>query len=104
MKRHWFDPFSFVFGALFLTVGATFLFGAGGAAAVKPSHLWPATVVVIGSTPGRATAIAAMTTYPRRRFRRSLAVVRMPSRTSASTKIGSSKTTPTATSATITNE
>jgi hypothetical protein len=50
MKRHRFDPFSFVFGALFLIVGATFMVGGVGIDAVRPVHLWPATIVVIGSS------------------------------------------------------
>jgi hypothetical protein len=48
MKRHRFDPFSFLFGALFLTVGCSFLFGNTGATAVHPFRSWPAAVVVMG--------------------------------------------------------
>jgi hypothetical protein len=48
MKRHRFDPFSFLFGALFLTVGGSFLFGSTGATAVRPFRSWPAAVVVVG--------------------------------------------------------
>jgi hypothetical protein len=48
MKRHRFDPFSFLFGALFLTVGCSFLFASTGATAVRPFRSWPAAVVVVG--------------------------------------------------------
>lgn len=48
MKRHRFDPFSFVFGALFLVVGATFLFGGSGLTAARPVRMWPAATIVVG--------------------------------------------------------
>ena len=48
MKRHRFDPFSFVFGALFLVVGATFLFGGSGLTAARPVRMWPAGTIVVG--------------------------------------------------------
>jgi hypothetical protein len=48
MKRHRFDPFSFLFGAVFLTLGCSFLFGASGATAVRPFRAWPAAVVAVG--------------------------------------------------------
>ena len=50
MKRHRFDPFSFLFGAVFLTVGGTFLFASTGTTAAHPAALWPLTVVIVGST------------------------------------------------------
>jgi hypothetical protein len=50
MKHHRFDPISFLFGALFLTVGTTFLFGESGAGAALPVRLWAPLVVVIGAT------------------------------------------------------
>jgi hypothetical protein len=50
VKRHRFDPFSFVFGALFLVVGATFLFGGSGLTAARPVRMWPAATVVVGVT------------------------------------------------------
>ncbi len=50
MKRHRFDPFSFVFGALFLVVGATFLFGGSGLTAARPVRMWPAGSIVVGVT------------------------------------------------------
>ena len=48
MKRHRFDPISFLFGAIFLTVGVTYLFGRSGATATRPEHLWPPFIVIIG--------------------------------------------------------
>ena len=48
MKRHRFDPFSFLFGAVFVTIGATFLFASPGAGHVQPAHVWPAVIVVVG--------------------------------------------------------
>ena len=50
MRRHRFDPFSFVFGALFVTVGATFLFGGTRVGDVHPVRLWPAAIAVVGIT------------------------------------------------------
>ena len=49
MRRHRFDPFSFLFGAVFVTVGATFLFGASGSGNVRAVHVWPAVIVVVGA-------------------------------------------------------
>jgi hypothetical protein len=48
VRRHRFDPFSFVFGALFLVVGATFLFGGSGLTAARPVRMWPASTIVVG--------------------------------------------------------
>ena len=48
MKRHRFDPFSFLFGALFLVVGATFLFGGSGLQVARPERMWAAATVVVG--------------------------------------------------------
>jgi hypothetical protein len=48
VKRHRFDPFSFVFGALFLVVGATFWFGGSGLTAARPVRMWPAGTIVVG--------------------------------------------------------
>lgn len=48
MRRHRFDPFSFLFGAIFLTVGLTLASGASGAEAVRPFRPWPAAVIVMG--------------------------------------------------------
>lgn len=49
MKRHRFDPFSFLFGALFFTVGASAIF-ANGAQAVNPGRLWAIATIAAGGT------------------------------------------------------
>jgi hypothetical protein len=49
MRRHRFDPFSFLFGAVFVTIGATILFGASGSGNVRAVHVWPAVIVVVGA-------------------------------------------------------
>ena len=49
MKRHGFDPLSFLLGVVFVLVGVTFTFG-GGITQVKPSEFWPAIFVVAGLT------------------------------------------------------
>lgn len=49
MKRHRFDPFSFLFGALFFTVGASALF-ATGAQAMNPGRLWAIATIAAGGT------------------------------------------------------
>jgi len=48
MKRHRFDPASFMFGALFLVIGLTFLTGGRGTDLGHPVRLWPVTIVVVG--------------------------------------------------------
>jgi hypothetical protein len=48
MKRHRFDPFSFLFGAVFLTVGLTVATGGSGVDAVRPFRAWPAAVILTG--------------------------------------------------------
>jgi hypothetical protein len=50
MRRHRFDPFSFLFGALFLVVGITFLFGRSGVEVARPERLWAAAAVVVGAS------------------------------------------------------
>ena len=50
MKRHRFDPFSLLFGAVFLTVGGTFLFDSNGGTSAHPAALGPLAVVIVGST------------------------------------------------------
>lgn len=50
MRRHRFDPFSFLFGALFLVVGITFLFGRSGVEVARPERLWAAATVVVGAS------------------------------------------------------
>jgi hypothetical protein len=48
MKRHRFDPFAFLFGALFLTVGLTAATGGSGADAVRSLRSWPTAVILTG--------------------------------------------------------
>jgi hypothetical protein len=48
MKRHRFDPFSFLFGAVFLTIGLTVATGGSGVDAVRPFRSWPTAVIVTG--------------------------------------------------------
>lgn len=48
MKRHRFDPLSFLFGALFLVVGGTFLFGGSGLEVARPERMWATATVVVG--------------------------------------------------------
>jgi hypothetical protein len=50
MKGHRFDPFSFLFGALFLVVGVTFLFGGSGLDVARPERMWAAATVAVGVT------------------------------------------------------
>jgi hypothetical protein len=50
VKRHRFDPFSFLFGALFLVVGGTFLFGRSGLDVARPERMWAGATAVIGVT------------------------------------------------------
>jgi hypothetical protein len=48
MKRHRFDPFSFLFGAVFLTIGLTVATGGSGVDAVRPFRSWPTAVILTG--------------------------------------------------------
>ena len=48
MKRHRFDPFAFLFGAVFLTIGITVATGGSGADAVRPFRSWPTAVILTG--------------------------------------------------------
>jgi hypothetical protein len=48
MKRHRFDPFSFLFGALFLTIGLTVATGGSGVDVVRPFRSWPIAVILTG--------------------------------------------------------
>ncbi|MEA2556755.1 MAG: hypothetical protein QOG88_293 [Actinomycetota bacterium] len=50
MKRHRFDPFSFLFGMLFLVLGVTFWFRPDGDTAPRLHHLGPPAVIVVGLT------------------------------------------------------
>ncbi|MGZ4132394.1 MAG: hypothetical protein ACXVWF_05060 [Actinomycetota bacterium] len=56
MKRHRFDPFSLLFGAIFLSVGMSFL--AGSTIAEAWHGVWPMIAVVVGATLA-AWAVAA---------------------------------------------
>ncbi len=48
MKRHRFDPFSLLFGALFVAVGLSFLLGS---TIVQARHsLWPLLAIAVGCT------------------------------------------------------
>jgi hypothetical protein len=48
MRRHAFDPVSFILGALFAAVGLTFLFGGSGLGDLHLAVLWPLPLIVIG--------------------------------------------------------
>lgn len=48
MKRHRFDPFSFLLGALFLSVAISLLLDCEGATAFRPARLWSASLAIIG--------------------------------------------------------
>ena len=48
MRRHAFDPISFVLGALFAAVGLTFLFGDANLGDLHLSVVWPLPLIVIG--------------------------------------------------------
>jgi hypothetical protein len=50
VKRHRFDPFSFLFGILFLVLGVTFWFQPKGETAPRLQHLGPAALLVVGLT------------------------------------------------------
>ena len=50
MKRHSFDPLSFLFGAVFLMIGMSFLLSPSGPQVATPLRLWPAAVVLVGLT------------------------------------------------------
>jgi hypothetical protein len=48
LKRHRFDPFSFLFGAIFLSVTISLLLNGDGATAFRPARLWSASLAIIG--------------------------------------------------------
>jgi hypothetical protein len=50
VKRHDFDPFSFVFGLVLAGLGLYFLFGNGTAADIGPTWIWPFPVLLVGLT------------------------------------------------------
>ena len=47
MKRHRFDPLSFLLGAMLLVVGLTFLLS-GNFPVIRPSRIWPVAMIGIG--------------------------------------------------------
>jgi hypothetical protein len=75
VKRHRFDPLSFLFGAVFLAVGLTFLLS-GEFPEIRPSRIWPAAMIAVGLTLG-SWALATAT----RRNRPQAAVVDVSSET-----------------------
>jgi hypothetical protein len=48
MRRHNFDPISFIFGALFAAIGLTFLFGDADIGDLHFAVVWPLPLIVIG--------------------------------------------------------
>lgn len=58
MKRHPFDPLSLLFGALFVSVGVSFL--AGSTLAEAWRSIWPMVAVVVGVTLAAWAAVSAM--------------------------------------------
>jgi hypothetical protein len=48
MRRHRFDPFAFLFGAIFLTIGVSVATGASGVDVARQFRSWPTAVIVIG--------------------------------------------------------
>jgi hypothetical protein len=48
MRRHNFDPISFILGALFAAVGLTFLFGDADIGDLHIAVVWPLPLIVIG--------------------------------------------------------
>ncbi len=49
MKRHAFDPLSFVFGLLFVAIGVPLLFSESGLAALEGRWVFPAFLIVAGA-------------------------------------------------------
>ena len=48
MKRHSFDPVSFLFGALFLAVGISIVVGDGSIFGDDARWFWPVVIIVLG--------------------------------------------------------
>ena len=48
MRRHNFDPISFILGALFAAIGLTFLFGNANLGDFHLAVVWPLPLIVIG--------------------------------------------------------
>jgi hypothetical protein len=57
MRRHGFDPFSLLFGALFVSIGVAFL--TGSTIAEAWSSIWPMVAVVVGLTLAAWAAVSA---------------------------------------------
>jgi hypothetical protein len=49
MKRHLLDPFSLVFGALFTTIGLTFLISRVDIGTLHLRWVWPLPLIVLGA-------------------------------------------------------
>jgi hypothetical protein len=49
MKRHFLDPFSLVFGALFTTLGLTFLLSRVNIGSLHLHWIWPLPLIVLGA-------------------------------------------------------
>ena len=62
MKRHRFDPLSFLLGVALLVVSLTFLVS-GDFPVIRPSRIWPLTLIAVGAT----LAVWAISTVLRRR-------------------------------------
>jgi hypothetical protein len=58
MKRHRFDPFSLLFGAIFLSVGVSFV--AGSTIGEAWHSVWPMLAVIVGVTLAAWAAAAAV--------------------------------------------
>jgi hypothetical protein len=58
MRRHPFDPFSFLFGALFVSVGLSFV--AGSTIAEAWRSIWPMVAIVVGITLAAWAAVSAV--------------------------------------------
>jgi hypothetical protein len=71
VKRHRFDPLSFLFGIVLLVVSLTFLLS-GHFPAIRPSRIWPLALIAVGVT----LAIWAIATATRRM--RPVAIGRTP--------------------------
>jgi hypothetical protein len=59
MRRHTFDPISFILGGLFAAIGLTFLFGDVNIGDIHIAVVWPLPLIVIG-------LLMLMTTVQRR--------------------------------------
>ncbi|HEY7282015.1 MAG TPA: hypothetical protein VID47_10515 [Actinomycetota bacterium] len=86
MRRHNFDPISFILGALFAAIGLTFLFGNADIADFHLAVVWPLPLIVIG-------LLMLVTTLQRRsRQEPALAPAPPPATVSAPSPVGSGAT------------